>query len=136
MEINVNIRRAKQKDILQCLKLLRNKSTTLTDGNSPNQSILKSYLTKGIFYVAELNKNVVGCIVGECLIENGAVIWFFVVDSKYRQLGVGSKLIEKFEEHKSWIFLTSYLSSKDANKFYAKHNYIKGEKCYEFIKIK
>lgn len=85
-----------------------------------------------------LDTEIVGFIYGEKLMWNGAVIWYFVVDGKYRDFSIGSALINHFEEYCKrynikWIFGASDINKKTLN-FYKRHEYVLSEKHIEFTK--
>lgn len=103
------------------------------------QYIMKN--TRDIILVCEYQNEVIGYIHGSPyeLIDSDSLInmLFFVVKEKYRNKGVGSKLINSLEiwaknHHFSGIKLLTHPNRTQAHRFYESHGYIytKDQKNY------
>lgn len=139
MTPDIIIRKAKPSDIPDVIRLL-DEAGFLTDGalyDTPDY--FKKSIKSGIFFVAKHSgQGVVGLIHGESLICNGAVIWYFVVDQKIRNKGIGTLLLNTFESHCTknnikWIFGDSDINKKTIS-FYKKNKYSLSDKYIEFTK--
>lgn len=100
--------------------------------------------TKDIILVAEQCNEVIGYIHGspyELLYSNSLInILGFVVKEKFRNTGVGNKLINALEywaEENGYngIRLTSGINRLNAHSFYQKHGYICRKEQKNFIKV-
>lgn len=100
--------------------------------------------TKDIVFVAQQDNEVIGYIHGspyELLYSDPLVkIMGFVVKEKYRNIGVGSMLINELEcwtkeKGYSGITLTSRFERLNDHRFYEKHGYINIKNQKNFLKI-
>ncbi|GAB6168054.1 GNAT family N-acetyltransferase [Clostridium carnis] len=107
---------------------------------------VKNILTnkRDIILVAQLNDDVIGYLHGssyEALYSDLLVnILGFVVDEKFRSLGVGNELIKELEKWAkdnsfSGVRLISSYDSLEAHKFYEKHGYINRKNQKNYIKV-
>jgi predicted N-acetyltransferase YhbS len=105
------------------------------------------YITENlddIIFVAQMDQEVIGYIHGspyELLYADSLInIMAFVVKEKYRNLGIGGKLLESFEEYVkteryAGIRLVSRFERIDAHRFYENHGYINRKDQKNFIKL-
>jgi len=133
------IRPAEKIDLKECERLLRIEEFKWPEGNYPYKNYLKQYLDKDYFLVAEENGKIVGCLFGEPLKGKLAILWYFAVDKKFRNKGIGTKLLSRFEANckkdgDRWIILYTYSLSKKSLKFYKKRRYHLGNKFVEIEK--
>lgn len=133
------IRIPNTKDLKKCEELLDSRELKSPGGEVCDEKELISHLEENYFLVAELDNEVVGCLIAERLIQNGAMIWYIVVNPKYRGHNIGTRLLESFEdgvqkEEITWIILYSDLKNKKTVNFYKKNKYFNGNKCVEFMK--
>jgi len=100
--------------------------------------------TKDIILVAQKSNEVIGFIHGspyELLYTNPLVnIMAFAVKQAYRNIGIGSMLLKRFEELVkeegfSGVRMVSRLDRVDAHRFYEKHGYVNRKNQKNFIKI-
>ena len=138
--MDIIIRSAINEDLKVCEKLLDSPEFTIADGEKWKVELLKEYIDDNYFLVAELDNKVIGCIIGEKLKMKGSVIWLFVVEDKYRDHGIGSKLIEQFEirakaKGAKWILVYASLYDEGTVKFYKKHHFKVGTKNAECIEL-
>ncbi len=135
------IRSAKIKDLPACERLLKIPEFKLaSSGGYMTVKLFKIFLDKDFFLVAEENKEVVGCIIGDPTKGKVAIVWFFVVKNELRGKGVGTKLLKQFEKncHKrkmKWVVLYSPIWKKANVKFYQNKKYHLGYRYLEFEKI-
>jgi len=133
------IRSANKRDLEDCEKLLRIEEFKWPEGNYPYKKYLERYIDKKYFLVAEEKRKVIGCIFGERLKGNLAILWYFAVDKNYRARGIGTKLLREFEKNckrdgERWIILYTYFLSKKSLEFYKKRKYHLGNKFIEIEK--
>ena len=95
--MNVKFRKIKKSDIGKIQKFYKNNGMD-NAGSITNKflsdcinSKLKNYI---IFFVAELNKNIIGAVY---FVDQGGLItiWSLAVDKEYRGRGVGSGLVKR-----------------------------------------
>lgn len=135
----MQIRNAELKDLSKCVELLHLPEFVFSDGDYPDLEYLKIYFGAGLFFVAEENSEIIGCIFGEKMRGKIAMLWYFVVDKDQRSKGVGQKMISHFEneckkQNVEWITLYSPATSLKSLKFYEKMGYNKGKAHVEFDK--
>lgn len=135
------IRSAKIKDLPICERLLKIPEFKLaSSGGYMTVKFLKMFLDKDFFLVAEENKEVVGCLIGDPTKAKVVIVWFFVVENKLRGKGVGTKLLKQFEKNckkrkMRWVVLYSPAWLKANIKFYQKKKYHLGYQYLEFEKV-
>jgi len=135
---SIIIRKTKLNDIPTVMELLRDADFLTPNNLYDTPEYFKNSVKNGIFFVAEAEKQVIGMIHGEKLINNGAVIWYFVVNQNLRGQGIGKMLLSEFEEscrkrHVKWIFGSSDINKQTMN-FYKNMGYTLSEKYIEFSK--
>lgn len=135
----MTIRPATHNDVPECEKLAHDPLLRFPSGGYPDGEFLKGYIDGGYFLVADLGEKVVGWIIGEPLRSRGAALWFFTVDEKFRKHGIGTQLYNEFEKKvradgREWIFLTSHITNSNAEGFYLKRGFVKGEPHFEMAK--
>ena len=135
----MQIRKAKLKDLPQCVKLLHLPEFVFTNKECLDLEDLEVYLDSGLFFVAEENSKIIGCIFGEKMKGEIAMLWYFTIDKKRRGQGIGQKMISHFEnecrkQEIEWILLYSPKENPRSSKFYRKMNYDKGKPYIEFNK--
>jgi len=137
--MNPIIRPAKDSDLIACERLLSVPELFFPDGKPWSKDWIANYLDNDFFLVAELDGEVVGCIIGESLKKQGSLIWLLSVDSGSRGLGIGAQLLKAYENNArnkgiAWIMLYSVLYDERTLKFYQKNNYLCGSKLTECLK--
>ena len=135
----MNIRTVELKDLNKCVELLDLPELTFPSGKAPHLKYVKAYVDSGLFFVAEENSEVIGCIFGETLKDHGSMLWYFVVDIKFRSKGIGQKMLSYYEaeckkQNISWVVLYAPTISKKSLEFYEKMGYDKGKSFTEFSK--
>jgi len=93
----MEIRRAEDKDIKQCVELSQIKEFEMPGAVFPDEEYFNESLSK-VFLVAEEGEKIVGFILGFNLTIKDVYLDLLVVKNKFRSKGVGKKLIEKFRE--------------------------------------
>lgn len=145
--IEDNIRGIKVNDYLDIYLL--NKHFNLTFSQYSEEKVKEKIeiivnTTKDIIFVYEQDKKVVGYIHGspyELLFSDSLInILGFVVREEFRNMGIGSRLIERLEEWGknngySGIKLLSHPSRKSAHRFYENRGYIFTKEQMNFIKF-
>jgi ribosomal protein S18 acetylase RimI-like enzyme len=135
----MNIRKVETKDLDKCIELLHLPEFMFPNGQFPDLDYLKIYFDSGLFFVAEKDSKVLGCIFGEKMLGGIAMLWYFAVDPDFRGLGIGKEMIYYFEkeckkQNIEWIVLYSPTKSPKSLKFYEKMGYNKGNSYVEFNK--
>ena len=133
------IRKANIQDIDSCVMLLRMPEFAFASGEYPDHDYLIEYVNAGLFYVAVVDNDIVGCIYGEFLKSNTALLWYALVREDYRGRGIGTLLVSRFEEECNkkgikWIVLYAPQNSINTIEFYEELGYNKGNAYYEFNK--
>jgi ribosomal protein S18 acetylase RimI-like enzyme len=133
------IRSAKLADLHSCETLLDSPEFITADGEKWTARWLSNYVDDNFFQVAECNNKIIGCIVGEKLKYNGAVVWLLGIDSNMRGRGIGSNLLKKFEIRAKkigceWIIIYADLHNEKTLEFYKKNLYCDGSKYVECLK--
>lgn len=124
----------------KCEDLLRMATTQCATGEYYAESFLRDYLNENFFLVAENDRGIIGCIFGEMIQGNGAIVWVIAVSQKHKGSGTGSSLIKSFERNCKklgiqWIILYAPQKKNKTCEFYQKHQFHKGITCIEFVKI-
>lgn len=130
---------ATKKDLKTCEQLGKFKEFREASGDYIDAKFFAHYLSRDFFLVVKKEEEVIGYLVAEKLRARGAVIWYLMVTPKYRNLGLGHKLLEEFEvrcrKNKiEWINLYA-LDNKKTKNFYKDLGYSSGEREKEFIKL-
>lgn len=130
---------ATKADLKACEWLGKFKEFKEASGDYINARFLAHYLSRDFFLVIKKGREVVGYLVAEKLRARGAVIWYLAVKSKYRDQGLGHKLMAEFEKRCrrnkiEWIDLYA-IEDKHTLKFYKSLGYSAGGKEEEFIKL-
>lgn len=133
------IRPSEKKDLLVCEKLLHLPDFRFADGKYPDVEFLEKYLDDDYFLVVEIDEKIIGCIFGEPIKANGVFIWYFVVEEKHRNKGIGTKLFSEFEKRSrkngiKWFNLYANSNKKTIN-FYSKNGLYIGKPYIECKKI-
>lgn len=139
--IRLTLKLATLRDCEACSRLI-SETPELIRGNGeyPTSKWIKSFLSdRGIFHLVKSNKKVIGLIIGEELVCNGAIVHLFAVNKKFRGHGIGRLLIESFESecvkrNIRWILLYGYEKNKKTTKFFEQNGYTKGSSVVEFEK--
>lgn len=134
----INIRKAKLSDIPIVMNLLKTTDFINQITSYNNSGYFEKSVDDGIFFVAESESNIIGMIMGELLICDGCVIWYFVVDENLRSQGIGKRLLNAFEKDSAakgakWIFGSGDIKWKTMN-FYKKNGFEFGDTYIEFMK--
>jgi ribosomal protein S18 acetylase RimI-like enzyme len=129
------VRKVEEQDLNTCEMLLKNDQLMTADNAFFKKEWLYEYLDDNLFFVAEKEDQVVGLVFGEKLKLRGAMLWYIVVKQEFRNTGIGSMLITKFEESCKnqkieWIILYSN-NNKQTLEFYEKHGYSFGSNTIE-----
>ena len=129
------VRRVEEQDLNTCEMLLRNDQLMTADNIFFKKEWIYEYLDDNLFFVAEKEGQVVGLVFGEKLRLKGAMLWYIVVKQEFRNTGIGSMLITKFEESCKyqkieWIILYSNNTTQTLE-FYEKHGYNFGSNTIE-----
>jgi len=119
------VRSATKNDLELCEKLIHIREMKLATGEYMNKYSLVTYLHKDFFLVAEENNHIVGMIFGEKLKGKGSIVWMLTVDSRIRGKGIGTSLLQYFEQKmkkigREWIMLYGYAKNKKVLDFYRK----------------
>lgn len=93
---------------------------------SPIREALKYKSICSSSYVAELDKKIIGIIICEKSLLGSYDIKIIEVNSKYRNQGVGKKLINKIKELANDKAITVYYPNQ-IEKFYSKNGFIIGD---------
>ena len=133
------IRNVKKKDLQDCAKLLHILEFKFSTGWYPDLEYVKIYFKSGLFFVAEEDSKVIGCIFGEKMRGHVGMMWYFTVHKKYRNKGIGRKMLSYFEsqckkQNIEWLVLYSPAKSKKALNFYKRKGYHKRKAYVEFVK--
>lgn len=136
--MDFKIRPVMKKDLKNVVKIFHIPEFKLAYGEYLDNKIYSKYLDSKYFLLAQKENKIIGAIMGERLRADGAVIWYIAVKKEYRKLGIGSKLLDKFEKNHfnskgKWIMLYAVPKTR-LSKFYKKHSYSKGQDYIEFAK--
>lgn len=138
--IKPKVRPATRDDLVACVVLFDSPEFYDANGEKWSEEGLSRYLDDYYFLVAEVNGNIVGSIVGERLRDKGVIVHLLVVDPNYRDMNIGSAIMQKFERNarakkNQWVILYSDLHNSKTLKFYEKNGYHAGQKFVECLKI-
>lgn len=139
--MKIEVRAAIKKDIKKCVEVGKVPELELTTGGYVEEEDLERWLDKDLFLVAEMNKKIVGYVIGEHMPKSRVdMVWFLVVKEELQNQGIGGQLVEVFEENCrkrkiNVVILYSTTKNKKAEKFYLKQKYDKGDKYIEFVKV-
>ncbi len=134
----MNIRPATKEDLKQCEEIFNLPELYTAFGQPLTARQLEKYLSDKYFLVAEEAGRIIGGIFGEPLKE-GVAIWILVIAENKRGAGVGSDLLDHFENNakndgKKWTLLYAPFASKQIIAFYKKHGYAIGQNYTECAK--
>ncbi len=123
--MEVMLRRAQQKDLR---KIHQIEKLSFKYPYSLNYIRLLLILSPELFYVAEVDNEIVGYIVGLIEYENIGHIVSIAVHPKWRRRGIGSKLLmkieEEFKKRNIKVFVLEVeVNNKPAISLYEKHGY-------------
>ena len=135
----MKIRKAKLSDIDYCYRLTKTPEFIFPGGSNFVKKYLKDFIQKGIFFVAEENKRIIGFISAQITIGKEMWIDMLVVDKKERSRGIGTKLIKEAlgiakKRKMKMVFLDAPLFNKDTVHFYKKIGLKKERKFIWFTK--
>ena len=123
------IRKATKKDILIVREIANVPGLKATGDNESPPARWYVPLLKKMFYVAEINGEVVGFLTGEKL-RNIGFLWEIGVFPKFRSRGVGSMLLKKFiddcNKEKLVVMIAYGSNNKNTLGFFRKHKFIEG----------
>ncbi|MFH1209656.1 MAG: GNAT family N-acetyltransferase [archaeon] len=134
------IRAANQKDCKVVYDLCKTPELLDPSGEPPKLWWIQSFIKENqIFFVAEINKKVIGFILGERITGNCCIFWMSAVKKQFQGRGIGERLLLKAEEEckkrkLKVITIYGFSKSKKVLNLLQKHNYEKGQLYYEFIK--
>ena len=92
------IRKAIENDIERCVELSKIGEFEIPGGGFPGRTHFEDSLERGIFLVADEEKDVRGLIIGFQLTSELVYLDLLTVDSFYRGRGIGAQLVESFRE--------------------------------------
>ncbi|MDR2901814.1 MAG: GNAT family N-acetyltransferase [Lactobacillales bacterium] len=136
--LEIITRKAKMSDIPEVMKLLKTTDFIDQETSYNNPQYFERSVQDGIFFVAEVDHKILGMIMGELLICDGSVIWYFVVQEDMRGQGIGKKLLAAFESDSKakgakWIFGSGDIKWETMN-FYKRNGVEFGKTYVEFMK--
>jgi N-acetylglutamate synthase-like GNAT family acetyltransferase len=138
--MDVLIRKAKNEDLPGIYELLKCKELLDPDGKPCRKWWIKSFF-KQVFLIAEseLDKKVVGFIIGEKASGNLGLIHLIAVKKEFRRKGIATLLLIKAEKElkkrNAKAILVYGYASRISKRFLRKSSYMKGSKTYEFLKF-
>lgn len=106
-------------------------------GETWSKSHYGDIIKYGWLLVAEHNDKVIGYICGEPLVHSGSMLWYHIVDKKFRGHGVGTMLLDYFEQvlKESGIeWFVAYTSKKKVTEMHQKRGAVVGEVYTEIVK--
>lgn len=133
----IKIRRLKQSDLKSLYKL------GLEEWRG-ERWLTKKFLKQtmrppGYDFVALDDKNIIGVILVEILDKPKNWIFYFVVEKKYRNKGVGNMLLKTVEKRclkdSPLLFVDVGVDDKEGNKFYKNHGFKKQAKIKDWFGI-
>lgn len=137
---DVIIRKGEMADCRACLKLVKKYKALQSKEGVPPLWWIEGFAKdkRGIFFVAELDKKIIGFRLGEELLAHGALAQLIIVEEKYRRNGLGKSLMRAFDKESrrrkiSWI-LTNVSAKKEVQSVYRKEGYLKGHTLVEHLK--
>ena len=127
-------------DIRQCYELGRTPELTEAFGGPPLLFWIEALAKEGIFFVAEEGGDIVGYIAGERTAGEIAILHNIAVRDSHREKGIGSMLVDKFEQEcrgrkLKLIYLYGFSGNSRTSNFFEKKGYIKGSPTHEFEKF-
>ncbi|MBW2965063.1 GNAT family N-acetyltransferase [Candidatus Woesearchaeota archaeon] len=134
------IRKANLADCPACHALCKIEELRTADGDWLPLWYIESFVKeKGIFYVAEEDEEIKGCVIGERTIGNVALLCILAVHHGQRSKGIGTKLMAAFEEECRkreipYIVLYATKLNQRTQDFYKKLKYNRGLEVVEFNK--
>jgi ribosomal-protein-alanine N-acetyltransferase len=94
----MKIEYAKIEDLKKCLAISDTPELEISDGIKPTQKELAAGLESGIYLVAKENDQILGYALGYIHSRISGYLDLLVVSKKYRDSGIGSQLIDRFEK--------------------------------------
>ncbi len=137
----VNIRLARIDDCLICSELSKIEELMIANGSYVSEDYFKNFVDSDeLFFVAEIDNNIVGYILGEPIKGNLAFLGLFTVEIKHRKKGIGKNLINTFSKKcksKGLLEIIFYAPSfnKDTIEFYKKQGFIEGKSHTNFYSV-
>ena len=112
-------------EINHVIKLLKQPMLKNPEGKYSDKDWINKLISKGYSIGGYINDEIISCVIGECLTDNGILLWFCAVNPKYQSMGYGEKSLRYFEnfvlrKNKTWIFLNA---TKNSIPFYQKNKY-------------
>lgn len=98
MTDNIIFRPAQKKDISGIQTVMGQETQILSSGQVWSKKDILDYFPHNMVLVAEHDNRVVGFVIAEKLVGNGALIQLRVVDKKYRGHGIGTELSDYTEQ--------------------------------------
>lgn len=138
---SIIIRPAQKKDLPQCFRLARAKELKAPNRQSAERWWIHDFLkSRQPFFVATIDRRVVGFTLGECATGQVAPHHLLVVKSEYRRKGIGSKLVGAFEHEVRRRGMTCVLGyavyrSIGVRRLLKKHQYTAGSLVREYQKF-
>lgn len=137
--MKIKIRKAKIADVGACYKLTKTPEFIFPGGGDFVKKYLADFVHKGIFYVAEGDKKVVGFISAQVTLGREVWVDILVVDKKEQGCGIGTmlfhKLLKEAKRRKmKLVFLDALSAHEKTINFYKKNGMSRGRQFVRFIK--
>lgn len=95
---NIVLRPAQKKDSAAIQDLMVNEKQILSGNEVWAKESIKTYIENGFVFVAEQDDHVVGFVIGERLLDGGALVQLRIVEPDLRGQGIGVMLSDYFEQ--------------------------------------
>jgi len=133
----IKIRNATEKDIKEAIDISNVSGLQISgEQRAPSEKWFKAFIQeKQFFYVAEIDKKVVGVLIAERVTGDIGYLWEVGVKKDLRSKGIGSLLLKKFIEEckkRKFRFIIGYgYLNEGSLSFTRKHKFVEGESYKE-----